>query len=327
MRRASSLYFAGKCGHASYLSGIHPETSTLAGKGQDTHAEIARGIVGEKEPSSDAAKAAVKWVREIVESLKSSEPILRVENAVTLLDNEEHDFDILVPGHPDLLIGTPEILHVVDWKKSKWGDVPEPDKNPQLISYGLAECIGRPFQVHLVFGDDSDENGNVQPRSSHVFMPDEHPALLAWIRELATKGTDPCVGGHCSSCYVSQYCEAYRSRMTSVLAVIDRSEGDMVQDAAQLLDEKMRFAEQWLEWAKQVRKDYVKMGGVLFRDGKQAHIVPTKGRETADCKKLRADGLTKYIHTGDPSDMITWRKFRPSLEPVPTTELVESSTK
>jgi hypothetical protein len=320
------LAFAENCGHASALAERYPETSELAGDGTDTHAEIAAGIIGQKDATSDAAKAAVKWVREIIKVLSTYsaegipdvtiEPMLHVESEIVLLDDEEHDFDTLATGHPDLLIETHTVLHVVDWKRSKWGNVPAADRNAQLISYGLAKANGRPFQVHLVFGDDADESGNVQPRSSRVIMPEEHPALLAWIRGLATKSTEPCAGRHCSSCYVRQYCEAYRARMTSALAVLgtDETRGDetsLTQDRAQALDERLDFAEKWVKWAKQVRHDYVLAGGLLLREGKRAHIIDMPGRETADCAALRADGLDKYIKKGESFDKISWRKYKP----------------
>jgi hypothetical protein len=313
MRRSSSLAFARYCGAASDIAEKYPETSALATDGTDTHAEIAAGICEIKKPTSDAAKSAVAWARDIVGVIKQQdgeEPQLFVEDEIVLLDDEEHDFDTLAIGHPDLLIESPKILHVADWKRSKWGDVPPPNENPQLISYGLARANGRPFQVHLVFGDDSDESGNAQPRSSRVFMPDEHPALLAWIRGLATKSTEPCAGRHCSGCYVKQYCEAYRARLVTALAVLETKETALTQDTAQALDERLDFAEKWVKWAKQIRKDYVQGGGVLIRDGKQAHIIEVRGRETGDAAELRADGLTKYIKRGDPFDKISWRKVK-----------------
>ena len=189
MRRSSALPFAIHCGHASTLAERYPETSAASTDGTSTHAEISAGIRGEAEPTSEQAKAAVAWVRKLIHEMKRGgiDPELCVEREIYLLDDETHDYELLTVGHLDLSIETAEIVHIVDWKRSKWGNVPEPDHNPQLISYGLARSLERPFQMHLIFGDDQDEWGNVRPKSSGVICPNEHATLTAWIRTLATR--------------------------------------------------------------------------------------------------------------------------------------------
>jgi hypothetical protein len=314
MRHASSLPFAINCGHASSLASKYPETSEASQEGTGTHFEISTALMGGQEATSSAAKAAVAWVLGLLKVLPDA--ILRIEQNVVLVDDNAHDYEPIVSGHPDLLIKTANIVHVVDWKRSKFGGTLPPNENPQLISYGLAASIDVeiPFQCHLVFGDDGDDEGNVVPQSSCVFMPEEHPALLDWIRSIALKSYDPCPGDHCSQCYVSQYCQAFLARQRIALAPIIASEKlnqiEMTSELATVLVDKIRLAETWIESAKSVRNAYIKRGGVVVYNGKQAYVGLRKGRDSADVEQLKADGLTKYIKTGKPYDSITWKNVK-----------------
>jgi hypothetical protein len=229
---------------------------------------------------------------------------IAVEEHVELVD----DLDVLTEGTPY------DIVHwqtwtVFDWKTGRPENVAEPDDNLQLIAYGLATCNGGPFQVALVFLDGNSADGYADGRYSRVFQPSEHAALLARIRAVGQREQVPSPGDHCGKCYQRHYCYAYKARLSTALvgcgspvpATLDAS-------SAAKLSVMLDLADDWCEKAKAVFRDYIRNGGECIVNGKRATMGTCKGRESADVKALKADGMDKYIKQGAPFERISWKK-------------------
>jgi hypothetical protein len=303
--RASALPMMLKCGHARVLGEKFPETSEAAQDGTATHLEIADDLRGIKPAVSKEAKRAVEFVRSIAPA--NLDGIMLVEIPVSL----DVDDDTRVTGHPDCIVILDDCIHIFDWKRSRFGRTLPPDENPQLITYGLAAAEGanKPFQVHIVFGDEEDETGSSIPRSSRVFEVAEHAELARLILQISTKDEAPCFGDHCGFCYTRHHCEAYRARVSTALSTF--IPGGSVSMEMSEMSNMIALAEDWLKAAKQVRLDFVRSGGVVVRDGKRMHIATCKGRKSIDVEKLRADGLEeKYTKDGNPYETTTWRKVK-----------------
>lgn len=301
MIRPSLLSRAERCGLVPVLSAKYPECGPAADRGTAIHADIAaHGSRGEYAGGeTPEANAALAWVQSNLVGR------LDFERPVSLVDTDT--MDTITEGTPDLIAGpdTDGTIACIDWKTGQPDNVPEPDDNLQLLAYGLAVCDGRPFRVCLVFLD----GDRADARWSRIFDPSDHPALLARVKAAASREPVASPGDHCQHCYQRHYCEAWQARTRTALALLPETGAIAVTDetAGQLI-QRAKAVREAADLAEALVKAHVAGGGRCVVDGKEYAPTTCKGRESADVKALRADGMAKYLKVGAPYETWRWRK-------------------
>jgi hypothetical protein len=299
--RPSLLNRAERCGLVPALAVAHPECGPAADRGTAIHADIAKcGAAGEYDGGiTPEAKAALNWIR----SRLVGE--LVYERCVSLVDTDT--MDTVTDGTPDLIAGPDSdgAITVIDWKTGQPDNVPEADDNLQLLAYGLAACEGRPFRVCLAFLD----GDAVDARWSRTFGPSEHPALFARVKAAATREPVASPGDHCVSCYQRHYCDAWRARTRTALAMLPESTAITVTDeTAAALVQRVKTVREAADMAEALVRAHVKAGGRCVVDGKEYAPTMTKGRESVDAKAVKEAGLVQFIKAGAPYETWRWRK-------------------
>jgi hypothetical protein len=296
MIRPSLLQRAEVCGLVPVLSERYPETGDAADRGTAIHAEIVRAYTHPSMCDAHETRAAINWLRPNALGYE-----VFFEGKVALLD----DLDTVTEGTPDVVMRSNDLVVVIDWKTGRPENVPEPDDNLQLIAYGLAVCDGGPFRCVLVFldGDKADA------RWSRVFEPSEHPALLARVKSAANREPAAHPGEWCGSCWQRRYCDAWKSRESQAIALIDSDRSLAVTDenAGQIMA-RAKAVKEAAEAAEAIVKAHVRGGGRCVVDGKVLSLSVCKGRETADVKAIREAGLTQYLRQGADYERATWKK-------------------
>ena len=301
--RPSLLNRAELCSMVPVLSERFPEEVPAGRFGTDVHTEIARCIATGDEPVIPEAKAAVDWLRGM---LDGADVELAVEVPVALMDPET--MGVITQGTPDVVLTRGNRITVIDWKTGDPANVSSVDDNLQLIAYGLASCVGYAFQCCLVFLD------GLEAKSlwGSIWTPDTHAALLARIKAVSARPPAFSVGDHCAACYQRYHCDAYRDRMSTALVAVGAGvPTELTTETGAKLADMVAMVDGdngWLAQAKAALKEYVRSGGVVERNGKRMALVTQQGRESADVKALKADGLDKYVKRGAPFETTKWVK-------------------
>jgi hypothetical protein len=300
MIRPSLLQRSEVCSLVPLLANQFPETSDAADRGTAIHAAIAR---------DDRTVPEARTAREWVESNVVGE--LRFERKVELVDLDT--METLTEGTPDLVAGpdTDDVMVVVDWKTGMPSNVPDPDVNLQLISYGLAICDGRPFRGVLVF---LNEDKPADARWSRIFEPLEHPALLERIRAIVHKEPVAHPGDWCGSCYQRVYCPAWKARTEVALTVLRPSTAlgarTVTDGNAPELSQRIKAVREAADMAEEQLRAHVRAGGRCIVDGKELYEATCDGRESVDVKAIKAAGLTQYLKAGASYRAWRWRKAK-----------------
>jgi hypothetical protein len=298
MTRPSMLQRAEVCGLAPVLAEKYPETGDAANRGTAIHAQIAAALRGESQPVEYEAQAAVAWARDAFQDCA-----MKVECKVSLIDTDT--METITEGTPDLVANDGSMDTIVDWKTGRQENVDDVDTNLQLIAYGLSVCDGGPFRCALVFlaGE------KVDYFFSGTFEPDQHPALLARVKAAATREPVAHPGEWCGACYQRRYCDAWKARESQAIALIDADRALAVtNENAGLIMARAKAVKEAAEAAEAIIKAHVRNGGRCVVDGKELALSMCKGRETADVKALKEDGLTKYLRQGADYERATWKK-------------------
>lgn len=148
---------------------------------------------------------------------------------------------------------------------------------------------------------------------SEQIAVDSPLAVQLWqrIRRAATNPPVPVVGAHCSGCFQRAFCPAHMLPATQLetdLAPLVKPGGLtaenalkahlMLQALGKLLDTGKDTLKAWLQGH----------GAVKLEGGKVLTVDSRAGREYADVQLLKADGLTKYIKTSRPPQVVNVRK-------------------
>ena len=304
--RAGLLSQIEKCGLAAALSAEHDETSESAERSRLIRTEVTRAFHVQDQGALPEAKAALAWLR--------AEPghLLKVGEPVDLVDLDTGE--VLVTGKPGAVLSGPPNT-VAAWKTGDPRNIGEPEDDFGLIAMGLACFGGLPFQTCYVALDGLE----AFPRRSPVFEPDSHAGLFARIKAAAERPPVACPGDWCGGCRQRWYCGAWRARAEVALMVLPKETGvdgpktaeevklEITNENAGALAVRIEMVKHAHDIAYEQLKAFVRSGGTCVKNGKVMVLGTTAGRETADVKALKADGLDKYVKKGDPFETPRWK--------------------
>jgi hypothetical protein len=299
--RPSLLNRAEVCGLVPLLAEQCPETSEAAAFGRAVHAEIVAAYQAGRSATIPEAQAALDFIEATFRDCR-----LSLEQKVQLLNGWG---ETVTEGTPDLVALLDDGTRVtIDWKTGRPDNVPAPDDNLQLMAYGLAVSRGAAFKTALVFlsGD------RYEARWSEVYRPQDHPAVYARVLKAASAKPEANPGDHCGACYQRLFCPSWQSRLQTALAVIDKT-GDLTVDdkVASALIQRVYAVREAAELAENLVKAHVRGGGACIVDGETYRPSMQPGRETADLKAMKADGLDKYVKRGADFEKWRWTKVKP----------------
>jgi hypothetical protein len=302
-----------RCGLAAKLADEHPEASEDRRDFRNVRTEIARAWATQTEAVLPDANVALGWLVSQAACVES------VGEQLDLID--ETTGEVLVTGRPGFVAvhADGEVL-VGRWTTGDEHDAPEPEDDLGLVAMGLAASKRRSFRVATVALKD----GQTFPRRSGVFEASQQPALWARIRAAVSRPRIACPGDWCGACRQAPYCPAWLARARTALVVLSEeaplTEGpdgelqipqlDLTTDTCSAGMARVKMIKKACELFEEQAKSFVRKGGRCVVDGKEFYTSPRAGRETADVKALKADGLEKYIHRGEGFEGWGWRKAR-----------------
>jgi hypothetical protein len=302
-----------KCGLSAQLAQDHAEASDDSSGFRLAKIEISRAFHANDQPIIQEADAALHWLM--------GEPgkIVSVGESLDLVDQTTGE--VLVSGRPGAVLIDP--CMVVSWRNADAFDESEPEDDLGLVAMGLAASMaagGQPFRVATL----AIRCRETFPRRSPEFTSDKHPALLARIKAAVGRPRVACTGDWCGACKQSVYCPAWLARAKTALQVFDQETTTAVVDAdgvpqlditnenSGALSVRLKMLEKAIDLAKDQLKSHVRRGGRVVVEGKEYVPGIRDGRTTADVEALKADGLTKYLKTGQPFEAFAWKKARPA---------------
>jgi hypothetical protein len=295
-----------RCGLSADLADQHREASDDSSGFRLAKIEIARAFHANDQPTITEADAALHWlVGELGKIVSVGEPLDLVDQTTG---------EVLVSGRPGAVLVDP--CMVVAWKNADAFDDSEPEDDLGLVAMGLAASMasgGQPFRVATL----AIRGRETFPRRSPEFAPDKHAALLARIKAAVGRPRVACPGAWCGACRQNVHCDAWLARAKVALAALPSSGDAVTAEAIQLeltnensgeFSERIAILEKVVDLAKDLRKSFVRNGGTCRVNGKVYRSSLSKGRESADVQALKADGLSKYIKTGQPFETFRWVK-------------------
>jgi hypothetical protein len=298
-----------RCGLSAKLADEHAEIGEDMSGSRVIRYEIGRAYAANDQATVPEANVALLWL--------THEPgrILTVGEPVDLIDQETGE--VLVTGKPGAIVANPDGQGlVVSWRVGDQYDAPEPEDDLGLIAMGLAKLGGQPFRTAYV----TLESSTAFPRKSPVFEPAQHPALLARVKNAASRPRIACPGDWCGACRQNVHCEAWLSRSKLALEVFDKetavtdNEGALVleltDDNCGAFSQRISTLEKVLKFAKEARNTFVRHGGRCVVNGKQLVLTMRDGQKRGDVNALEAAGLKQYIKQGDPYEFPVWKKVR-----------------
>lgn len=327
-----------QCGWAGHLSQEHRERREDKNGTRDVRTEIMRSWAVNDQAQLPDAHAAQMWLMSIASGDDAN--VRSVGESLDLLDAETGE--VLAGGRTDAIIDTAdgEVL-VVAWVVGEHYDMPEPEEDLGLVAMGLAACNGKPFKVAHVYLRD----GEAFPRRSPVFPVSDHPALLTRIRKAAGAPRIPCPGSWCGHCRMAHHCVTWMAKAKAALVAMTNelvlnSEGkieaapgfELSPENAGPFAERLELLGKVYDFAKDLRDQYVRRGGVVMLDGKQLVMSQRSGRVTVTTSEFKPllDGLKEWgkkeapavaavvaqfvtsfeatIKTGNPYDQPAWKK-------------------
>lgn len=319
-----------RCGLAAQIAGEHAEISD--GDFRETRLEITRAFHANDSAQIPEADAALRWlVTEPGEIVSVGEPLDLVDEATG---------EVIVTGKPGAVVASPEGVLVLVWTSAEWHVESEPEDDLGLLAMGLAAAKGRPFRVATVALGESE----VFPRRSATFVtPDQHPALLARIKEAKSRPRIACPGDWCGACKQAVHCHAWTGRAQTALTVFSAEAQvvgtekptemeiprlDLSNDTAGPLMMRIRAIEKACELAKEQVKSFVRNGGRCIVDGKEYVPGERDGRDSVSVAQLKVLvelheedteeerflklEVAKLIKTGEPYEQFSWRKPQPA---------------
>lgn len=288
-----------RCGLSAQLAEDHREVGDDSSGARVTRQEIGRAWATKDQARDPVAHTALQW-------LMATAAIARnVYGVGEDLDLVDADGVVLVSGRPGAIIEQMDgEMLVVFWSIGDRFDAPEPEDDLGHLAMGLAVDVGKGFRVADVYLRD----GEAICRRSNLFAPEGHAALLDRIRQAVNRPRVACPGDWCGGCRQAPYCEAWTARAKVGLSVVMGDQLDITNENAGELAARIKMVETAVELAKDQLKAAVRKGIRCVVDGKEYYSRSCDGRETADVKALKADGLTKYIKVGNPYETFGWRK-------------------
>ncbi len=199
-------------------------------------------------------------------------------------------------------------------RDDKTGDRPvtHPADNLQLAPYLLAAGQVASFGAKPV-GEVA--NPKIGRLVRYMYQPGEVEAL--WERFLRAEAKSRAVpvlaepGGHCAECYQRMQCDV---RLLPAMKNIETAMEPFMAGAAGLSRDNVATAlclvqamSDVAERADEHLRAWVLENGPIVEGAKEWGPGETAGRESADLKLLKADGLTKYIKRGQPYQTFRWR--------------------
>ncbi len=304
MIRPSALNLAERCGLGPALAAQYPEVSEAADRGRDIHDQIARGFGRAEgapyyEPDHEGARAAVGLLGTWPGAVGAD-----VEVEVVLRDEDGTE---ITHGTADAVLDCgADGLVVLDWKTGAPDKVPPATDNLQLAAYAIAAGLTREADAVSwapVFVGDAD----VRVGALCSAWRADWPTWIARIKAAASRPAEATRGPWCeTACYMRHHCPTWRAHIETALAPL--GETALTDASALALVDRIALAEKWVAVAKEAARGFVRAGGAVERDGKVWGPSETKGRETADVAALDADGLGRYIKTGEPGERWGWKR-------------------
>lgn len=205
-------------------------------------------------------------------------------------------------------------LYVVRDDKTGERPVTHPADNLQLAPYLVAAGQVASFGAKPVGEVANPKLGRLV---RHEYQPGEVEAL--WERFLRAEAKTRVVpvlaepGGHCADCYERLRCDvrllpALRENITQEMEpfILGSGAGLTVATAAVAL-RTVQAMKDVAERADEHLRAWVLENGPIVDGTKEWGPSESQGRESADLKLLKADGLTKYIKRGAPYQTFRWR--------------------
>lgn len=290
-----------RCGLSAQLAEDHREVGDDSKGARITRQEIGRAWAAKDQAQTEEAHAALRWLSSL-----QARNVYGVGEELDLVDAVTGE--VLVSGRPGAIIELPDgEMLVVSWVIGDHFDYHEPEDDLGLLAMGLAADIGVGFRVGHVYL----KGGEAILRRSPVIPVEAHPALWDRIRQANSRPRVACPGDWCGGCRQNVYCEAWLARAKTALSVLLPGEIptlEITNENAGQLAAQIKMVEAAAELAKDQLKAAVRKGVRCIVDGKEYYARSCDGRETADVKALKADGLTKYIKVGNPYETFGWRK-------------------
>jgi len=279
---------------------------------------------------SDEERAALEdWQKPSPIELPAG-PTLRYEHAerefAVALDRhgqacDPDDPDCLTAGHPDAAWvfdrDGSRYAYVLDLKRSRWTASPD---SLQIRAYAYAVGVEHDCDV-VVPGVWDLENGGYDWGQPIRMASDEAISLWFEIRAAASHDGQAITGPHCTAapCWGRMHCPEHL--LPAALAAVDQSPLTVVaEDGDELTADKIVKAlelvkplEDILKAVKDKAKAYVRLGGVIEKDGWQYGPVVKIGRESVSVKRVREvcpDLADRLITRGKSYEEYRWKKTK-----------------
>ncbi len=297
-----------------------PTTSAAASFGKAFAAAISGDVQAAKEALVHLTAAQADELLRLVETYQEDMPVpagasdewafaLNRSGGICPWD----DPDRVTRGYIDHWWQEPGLYVVRD---DKTGDRPvtHPADNLQLAPYLVAAGQVASFGARAV-GEVA--NPKLGQLVRYEYQPGEVEAL--WERFLRAEAKARAVpvlaepGGHCAECYQRMQCDVrLLPAMESPLLVKDlqfsmEAGAVLLPDVAARAMRVVQAMKDVAERADEYLRAWVLENGPIVDGAKEWGPGETAGRESADLKLLKADGLTKYIKRGQPYQTFRWR--------------------